>query len=128
VVRVAGNVIEPGGLASLEYGANLGTKLIFVLGHTQCGAVTATLEAVKSGTTLPGNLPALVDLIKPAVQRVLGEPGDQLTAAVEANVADVISKHRGCSPVLSDRLSAGTLRIAGGVYELASGLVRVTAP
>src|SRR3954452_13129821 len=68
VVRVAGNILEEDGLASLEYAAEfLGAPLIFVLGHSNCGAVGAAIKVVQDNATLPGHLPGLIDAIKPAV-------------------------------------------------------------
>ena len=69
VVRVAGNFVDDDGLASLEYGVKfLGVPLIMVLGHTNCGAVEATIKVVKDNAKLPGHLPGLVRAIKPAVE------------------------------------------------------------
>ena len=68
VVRVAGNILQDEGLASLEYAAQfLGSPLIFVLGHSNCGAVEAAVKVVRDNATLPGHLPGLIDQIKPAV-------------------------------------------------------------
>src|SRR5437762_13799516 len=68
VMRVAGNIVTPDLLASLEYGAQfLGPPLIIVLGHTGCGAVDAAIKVLKTKAVLPGHLPALIAAIKPAV-------------------------------------------------------------
>ena len=68
VVRVAGNILQEEGLASLEYAAEfLGAPLIFVLGHSNCGALDAAIKVVKDNATLPGHLPGLIDQLKPAV-------------------------------------------------------------
>ena len=68
VVRVAGNVLLDEGLASLEYAAQfLGAPLMFVLGHSNCGAVDAAIKVVQDNATLPGHLPGLIDQLKPAV-------------------------------------------------------------
>lgn len=127
VVRIAGNVVEPGGMASLEYGvAKLGSKLIMVLGHSGCGAVSAAIDVIRNGTSLPGSLPGLVGLIKAAIQAAAGRPGDQLDAAVRDNVAYVVNQLKTASPVLSDFIARSQLQIAGGVYDLHSGMVNVT--
>src|SRR4029077_12461994 len=79
VVRVAGNFVTPDGLGSLEYGAAvLGTKLIMVLGHTSCGAIDATVAALQTRTDLPGHIADLVRAMKPGVEPVLKQPGDDL--------------------------------------------------
>src|SRR5215207_380678 len=77
VVRVAGNVVMDGGLASLEYGASvLRVKLILVLGHSGCGAVNATVTALKEGNRLPGHIAGLVRAMKPGIAPVLNKSGD----------------------------------------------------
>ena len=78
VVRVAGNVLLDEGLASLEYAAQfLGAPLIFVLGHSNCGAVEAAIKVVKDNAALPGHLPGLIDQIKPAVLAAqAAQPGE----------------------------------------------------
>src|ERR1700749_4030286 len=88
VVRVAGNILQDEGLASFEYAAQfLGSPLILVLGHSLCGAVDATIKAMKENATLPGHLPGLIDQIKPAVQAAekTNSP-NLLDAAVVENV------------------------------------------
>src|SRR5260370_359819 len=79
VVRVAGNFMTPDGLGSLEFGAAvLGTKVIMVLGHTSCGAVNATVAALQKGNDLPGHIGDLVRAMKPGIESVLKQPGDDL--------------------------------------------------
>src|SRR5262249_22119071 len=82
VVRVAGNVLLDEGLASLEYAAQfLGSPLIFVLGHSGCGAVEAAIKVAKDNATLPGHLPQLIDQVKPAVLAAeKTKPANLLTA------------------------------------------------
>src|SRR4051812_1702396 len=88
VVRVAGNFVTPDGLGSLEFGAAvLGAKVIMVLGHTSCGAVNATVEALQKGNSLPGHIAGLVTAMKPGIESVLKTPGADLEQrAVVANV------------------------------------------
>src|SRR5271166_3515731 len=87
VVRVAGNVLEDGGLASLEYAAQfLGSPLVFVLGHNNCGAVEAAIKVVQDNAVLPGHLPELIDRVKPAVLAAqAAQPGNLLNAAIVEN-------------------------------------------
>src|SRR3712207_3984048 len=69
VVRLAGNFVNDDGLASLEYGTRfLGVPLVMILGHSNCGAVSATIKVLQEGAALPGHLPELVNSIKPAVE------------------------------------------------------------
>ena len=88
VVRVAGNVLLDEGLASLEYAARfLGSPLVFVLGHSGCGAVEAAIKVVQDNATLPGHLPGLIDQVKPAVLAArAAKPANLLDAAIAENV------------------------------------------
>jgi carbonic anhydrase len=125
VVRVAGNFVNEDGLASLEYGAQmLGSQLILVLGHTNCGAVSATIDVVKNNTKLPGHLPSLIGAIRPAVLAAQKEaPNDLLKAATIANVRFNIETLKKAKPILSQRAAEKKLLIVGGVYDLATGKI-----
>jgi carbonic anhydrase len=116
VVRVAGNVATPDTIASLEYGAAvLGIKAILVLGHTNCGAVKATI----AGKAVPGQISTLYQYIHPAIA---GSKGD-LTTATRQNAklqASVLSE---TSPVLSDLVKAKKLVIRPALYDVGSGKV-----
>jgi carbonic anhydrase len=125
VVRVAGNFVTTEGLASLEYGAAvLGTKAIMVLGHTSCGAVNATVEALQKGNNLPGHIADLVRAMKPSIEPALKQPGPDLNqravvANVQANVRTLIE----AGPILADMVKGGKLKVVGGVYDLATGKI-----
>ena len=125
VVRVAGNVLEDEGLASLEYAAQfLSAPLIFVLGHSGCGAVDAAVKVVTENAALPGHLPGLIDHIKPAVLAAQKtQPKDLLSAAIAENVRQTIGQVASAAPVLADLVSAGKVKVAGGVYDIATGKV-----
>ncbi len=125
VVRVAGNFVTPDGLGSLEYGAAvLGTKVIMVLGHNNCGAVNATITALQQGNTLPGHIADLVRAMKPAIEPVLKTPGPDLAQrAVVANVQANVRRLQTEKPILADMVAAGKLRVVGAYYDLATGKV-----
>ncbi len=125
VVRVAGNFVTPDGLGSLEYGAAvLGTKVIMVLGHTSCGAVNATVEALQKGNTLPGHIADLVRAMKPGIEPVLKTPGDDLRQrAVIANVQANVRRLQTEKPILGDMVAAGKLKVVGAYYDLPTGKV-----
>lgn len=125
VVRVAGNFMTPDGLASLEYGAAvLGTKVIMVLGHTNCGAINATLAALQKGNDQPGHIGDLVRAMKPGVEPALKQPGDDLAQrAVLANVRWNVQRLIEAKPILADMVTAKKLRVVGAVYDLATGKV-----
>lgn len=118
-VRVAGNIVLPGTLGSIEYAVVLlGTPLLMVLGHERCGAVTAAVQ----GEALPGTISAFVDPIKPVLKQIEGKPGDAIENAVVANVRYQVTQLRQ-SPLLAERVEAGTLKIVGGRYDLDTGEV-----
>jgi carbonic anhydrase len=127
VVRVAGNVLDDDGAASLEYAVQfLGVRLVVVLGHRNCGAVDAAIKVVRDGTVLPGHLPGLIDAIKPAVLAAEAtKPADLLAAAISENVRQTERHITTSTPVLADRIASGQVKVAGGVYDLANGKVNL---
>lgn len=127
VVRIAGNFVTDEGLGSLEFGsAVLGSKLILVLGHSRCGAVEATVEALQKGNQLPGHIAGLVTAMKPGIEATVAKGGaDLVTAATIANVRYNVSQLEKASPILSDLIAKKQLRIVGGVYDLATGKVEL---
>lgn len=119
VCRVAGNVATSDQIGSLEFGTSvLGAKLIMVLGHERCGAVQATIK----GGQVPGQIGSLLEVIQPAVKASAGQPGDRLQNAVKANVAAQIATLKS-SPVLSQLIQTGKLKVVGGYYDLDTGVV-----
>src|SRR5215472_8380804 len=116
VTRVAGNVATSAIIASLEYGvAVLGTKAIMVLGHANCGAVKASIDA----KAVPGQISALYRYIRPAVEQA----GPDLEAAIKANAKIQAALLRQSSPVLADHIKQNQLKIGAGYYDLSSGKV-----
>src|SRR5262249_50648449 len=99
--------------------------LIMVLGHGSCGAVEATIKSVDGGPPLPGHLPSLVKALTPAVEAVKGKPGDRLANAIDENVVLNVQTLSSATPVLSQAVANKSLRVVGGVYELATGKVRM---
>jgi carbonic anhydrase len=126
--RVAGNYATADIIASFEYSvAVLGVPFIFVLGHASCGAVDSTIKAVKDGAKYPGHIPSIISAIKPAVKAVLKEPGDLLANASRENVRLTVKKLQSATPILSQAVESGRLKIAGGVYDLRDGRVDIVA-
>ena len=125
VVRVAGNVCDVDEIGSIEYGTDhLGTPLLVVLGHTQCGAVTA----VTTGAEVHGNIPPLVENIKPAVAMAQkSHPDlhgkDLVPAAIEANVWQAMDDLFRVSPVTRERVKSDKLKVVGAIYEIETGKV-----
>jgi carbonic anhydrase len=129
VIRLAGNFLDDNGLASMEYALlNLGTSLVFVLGHEKCGAVKAALDVRQTNATLPGHLPGLVAQILPAVDSALAtNPKDALAASVEVNVAMNMQRITNAGPVVAPMVAKGSVLVAGGVYSLDTGKVNAVS-
>jgi carbonic anhydrase len=127
VIRVAGNVIGGAGASvkgSIEYAiAELHVPLIVVLGHSGCGAVKSAIKHIDAKDSLPGAIDGLIELVKPAVVKSRGMPGDALENAIRTNVELGVERLRGLEPILAPRVKDGTLKITGGVYDLKTGLV-----
>jgi carbonic anhydrase len=119
VCRIAGNVATSEEIGSLEYGSLvLGSKVIMVLGHERCGAVSATLK----GEEVPGQIGSLLQAIKPAVEKTQEQTGDKLENACKANILVQIENLK-LSPLLSELINSNKLKIVGGYYDLDSGKV-----
>jgi carbonic anhydrase len=126
VVRVAGNVIAPDVVGSLEYAvAHLATSLVVVVGHESCGAVTAAVQALSGNSDpLPG-INALAELIEPGLPPTLDQlPAEQrIPRAVEANVRWSLTQLLKL-PEAARAVAAGRIQLVGAVYELTTGRVR----
>jgi carbonic anhydrase len=118
-VRVAGNVVSDDVLASIEYACHIiGAKLIVVLGHTRCGAITAACE----GSTLDGHVPQLLAKIKPAVDAA-SPPDSTLLNVTELNVANTLRDIYEGSAILKAQLEEKNIGLVGAVYDVATGEV-----
>lgn len=124
VIRVAGNVLDDQVLASIEYGVHhLHIPLVIVLGHERCGAVAATVDAEKSGSTPGGHIGGLVEAIRPAVKEVAGE-ADPVDAGVRSNVRHVVDELLE-EEVIRELVEKHGLRVVGGRYDLDTGRVDI---
>ena len=131
VVRVAGNVVDVDEAGSIEYGlSHVNTPVLVVLGHTQCGAVTAVTAAMTGhGHPLECNIPPLVDNIQPAVQKTLDHyPGaptrDIIRFAIEENVWQGIRELFMRSPSTRDLVKNGQAKVVGAIYNVGTGKVK----
>ena len=116
VTRVAGNVVTPEIIGSLEFGAAvLGTKVILVMGHSGCGAVKATIQ----GKGVPGQISSLFPHIQPAVD----QGGTDLAAATKANATVQAKLLRESSTVISGMVKSGSVKVTSGYYDLGTGSV-----
>lgn len=119
VTRVAGNLVTPELIGSLEYGvAVLGVKVLLVLGHGACGAVKAAMKA----DAVPGQISSLYPHLRPAVV----ESGGDVDKAIAANAKIQADLLRTSSPVIREAVKAGNLKVVSGVYDLATGKVTLT--
>jgi carbonic anhydrase len=130
VIRVAGNVVAPSQIGSVEFAAEwFGTRLVVVLGHSRCGAVVATLQQLMQKTEHASrNLRSIVDRVRPSVEPLLDSaPGQNLdllvSQAVRANVRASANQLRHGSDVLEQLIAQGKLLIVGAEYSLDTGIV-----
>ncbi|CAK8710930.1 MAG: carbonic anhydrase [Candidatus Electrothrix sp. LOE1_4_5] len=129
-IRVAGNVIDTDEAGSVEYGlAHVNTPVFVVLGHTQCGAVTAVTNEVQGhGHPLEVNIPPLVDEIIPAVQRAIKEHpeakgADVIPYAIVENVWQGVEDLFMQSPVSRELVKSGKAKVVGAIYDVSTGKV-----
>ena len=126
VIRTAGQVIDNAALGSIEFGVEeLHIPLVMVLGHQRCGAVAATVDAVAAGATAHGQIKAIVEGIRPAVEATSSTPGDAVDNAVRANVLSGAVRLKGTGPILDHSVAGGNLAIVGAYYDLGTGRVEV---
>jgi carbonic anhydrase len=130
VIRVAGNIVAPSQVGSVEFAAaRYGTRLVVVLGHSRCGAVLATLEEIRHLTESQSrNLRSIVDRIRPSVEPLLRtELSDDLDAlvrhAVRANVSASVNHLRHGSEILEQLIQDDGLAVVGAEYSLETGEV-----
>jgi carbonic anhydrase len=130
VVRVAGNVCDTDEVGSIEYGlAHVNTPILVVLGHTQCGAVTAVTHAIHGeGHALERNIPPLIDNIVPAVRRAMDQHKDVhgdaiIPYAIEENVWQAIRDLFMKSPAVRNIVNEGKAKVIGAIYDVGTGKV-----
>lgn len=122
VIRTAGNVLDDVGLGSLEYAVeHLRVPLILVLGHENCGAVTAALQ----GGEAHGHLGSLLTAIQPAVSQAKTQTENMLENAIKANMTRIVEQIKTTEPILSRAVQDGSLEVIGAYYQLATGEVVV---
>lgn len=127
VVRVAGNFLNTDNIASIEYAVEyLGSPLLFVLGHSGCGAVDAAIKVMKDNLELPGQLPQLLRPIFPAVSTAEAQrPANLLEAAIESNVRQQFRQAPTMSTLIGRYVASREVQVVGGVYDIATGQVRM---
>ena len=134
VIRVAGNIVAPSQIGSVEFAAQrFGTPLVVVLGHTMCGAVMATLDTMAAPlTTQSSNLLSIVNRIRPTVEplfetELARHPEQLLQAAIRANILAATNHLRHGSQILEQLIQQGGFTIIGAEYSLETGAVEFFA-
>lgn len=130
VIRVAGNIVASSQVGSVEFAAaRFGTRLVVVLGHSQCGAILATLEELQLATgSQSRNLRSIVDRIRPSVEALLAtdlkhNPENLMQHAVRANIRVSANHLRHGSEVLEEFIQRNQLLVVGAEYSLETGIV-----
>lgn len=128
VVRIAGNIVAPSVVGSIEFAAaQFGTRLVVVMGHTRCGAVSASVEALETGMGHESrNIRSITDRIAPHIEarvRLGGDHEQMVDDAVRANVRASADHLRHSSRILEELVVAGRLVVVGAEYELETGTV-----
>jgi carbonic anhydrase len=128
VIRVAGNIVAPSLVGSAEFAASrFGSRLVIVVGHTQCGAILETVKELQEPSrTISPNLQAITDRVRPAVEPLMNRyhDADELVRhAVRANVVRSVAQLRADSALLRNLIENDGLRIVGAEYVLETGVV-----
>jgi carbonic anhydrase len=131
VVRVAGNVVAPSLVGSVEFAVtSFGTELVVVMGHTHCGVIAATVDGLVAGKAFSANISDIIDRIRPAIEHVVrplpsvSGPVDRaalLSAATRANVRASAQQLRRGSELLADLSARGRVVVVGAEYSLETG-------
>ena len=129
VIRVAGNIVAPSQVGSVEFAAaRFNTRLVVVLGHSQCGAITATIEELQNPTNQSRNLSSIVDRVRPSVEGLFKTELRHDTAAlareaVRANIRASVDHLRHGSEILEQLIRDEGVAVVGAEYSLDSGVV-----
>ncbi len=130
VIRVAGNIVAPSQIGSVEFAVDrFGTWLVVVLGHSMCGAVLATLEELERPTgSRSRNLRSIVDRVRPSVEGLLetelrNNPDDLVRQAIRANIRTSVSHLRHGSQIIEQLIQGDGLIVVGAEYSLETGVV-----
>lgn len=122
IIRLAGNIVDDMALGSIEYAADhLGCRLVVVLGHSKCGAVTATAQ----GGEAHGHIGSIADVINTAIENVKGKPGDLVDNAIRENARLVTAAIASSKPMLEKMVQEGKIAVATMYYDIDTGLVEI---
>jgi carbonic anhydrase len=128
VIRTGAEALDDQVLGSPEFGLNgyPSTRVIFVLGHESCGAVTAAIDAIQSGVPAPGHIQAVVDALRPAYDVAVTLPGDLVENMVRSQVRLTVDALK-ADPLIADLIRDHGLLVVGGRYSLTTGRVEIIA-
>jgi carbonic anhydrase len=122
VIRLAGNIVDDTALGSIEYAVDhLGTRLVVVLGHAKCGAVTAATQ----GGEAHGHIGSIVQLIIPAVEKARAKSGDLIDNSIKENARLVAATISSSKPILSKMVEDGKIAIVPAYYSIDTGMVEL---
>jgi len=125
VIRDAGNVVDDEVLGSIEYAVeHLGANLVVVLGHEQCGAVSAAVATAAGRGEATGHIKTIVDSIRPSVEETAGQPGDHVHNCVLANARRVAKQIRESEPILKHAVAHDHLMVVAADYDLETSKVQ----
>jgi carbonic anhydrase len=125
--RTGAHTADAVALGSVEFGPDeVGTPLIFVLGHQSCGAVKASIESIRTNTPAPGHVRAVVDALRPAYDVAVRQSGNMVDNMVRAQTKLTVAQLKK-EPGLAEKIRAGRLMIVGGRYSLTTGRVQIIA-
>lgn len=127
VVRIAGNIVAPSVVGSIEFAAaQFGSRLVVVMGHTRCGAVGATVDAIETGSGPQSkNIRSITDRIAPHIEPLVrpGNRDDILRESIRANVRASADHLRHGSQILEELVESGALAVVGAEYDIETGVV-----
>jgi len=130
VIRVAGNIVAPSGIGSVEFAVELfGTRLVVVMGHTKCGAIQATIDELQLAREARSrNLRSIVDRVRPAIEPLMAtdlrhQPEALMREAGRANIRMATSQLRHGSEILEYLIDHDSLLVVGAEYSLETGVV-----
>ena len=126
VNRLAGNYVNADMIANIEYGvAVLNAPIVMVLGHTECGAIKASIDAATKGTQFPGHIQSITTALRPAVKEGQKQKGNLLDAVTRANIKLSLASLRTSTPLIKKMYDDKKIMIVGGLYNLDTGRVEV---
>ena len=126
VNRIAGNYVNDLMIANIEYGvAVLNAPLIMVLGHTECGAVKAAIDAADQGTQYPGHIQTITTALSGAVQAGKKQKGNLMNEVIRANIRISVKSLQNSTPLISKLVNEKKVMVVGGIYDLATGKIEL---